>query len=341
MIAHTPKPPWKHTFVTLALVLAIPFATLGGLVGLAYVISNGPYPSVGLYWYLDSDPTAGGGMSAPYKQLLVRTDDPSLYYKSGDANTAWTKIGAGAAAGGTVTSIACGTGLSCTPSPITTTGTIAVNLTPTTCAAGQAEVSTAADGTSTCAAFGNTTSSSLTTNTIPVATGAHAIGDSSATDNGTTFGIGTKFAVTVATGALSAADGTLVVTVGSSAINTTFWQVNTAAGVPIVLDYLNHHNIYGITGDVGVAPSLSAGCGTGATVSSVKGVTHFTILTNATALGTCVATFSVALTSANPTCLIGARNAIPVVYDANATTVTLSTGIAGGVKYDVDCWDHP
>lgn len=86
--------------------------------------ANGPYPSVGLYWLDNTDPTAGGGMSAPLNQLLIRTDTPSLYYKSGAANTAWTRIGAGAG-GGTVTSITCGTGLSCSPgNPITTSGTI-------------------------------------------------------------------------------------------------------------------------------------------------------------------------------------------------------------------------
>jgi len=123
----------------------------------------GPYPSVGLYWFDNVDPTTGAGMSAPANQLLVRTDTPSIYYKSGPADTAWTKIGNGAGGGGTgtVTSVACGTGMSCSPSPITTTGTVNVNLTPTTCAAGTAEITTAANGTSTCSTFVNAVGTGL------------------------------------------------------------------------------------------------------------------------------------------------------------------------------------
>lgn len=56
-------------------------------------------PALGLYWRLASDPTAGAGQSAPLNQLLIRTDIPEIYYKSGAANTAWTRLGAG---GGTV-----------------------------------------------------------------------------------------------------------------------------------------------------------------------------------------------------------------------------------------------
>jgi hypothetical protein len=304
------------------------------------VTANGPYPAVGLYWYLDSNPTAGAGMPAPDKQLLIRTDTPSIYYKSGTTNTAWTQIGSAGGAG-TVSSITCGSGVSCTPNPITTTGTINVSLPTTTCPGGQAEISTAADGSSTCAAFGNTTSAVLTANKLPIATAAHTLGDSVASQDAgaTTFSIGSKFAVTVATGALSAADGTLVVTAGSSAINTSFWQVNQTNGTPISIEYATSSAVYVPTADLGTAPGLSAGCGTGATVSA-KGASKFTILTNATALGTCVATFSIPLASASPTCTVTARNAISVVYDANATTITLSTGLAGGVKYDVDCNDH-
>ena len=92
-----------------------------------YRTLDGPEPAVGLYWYASFDPTTGGGMAAPLNQLLVRTDTPALYYKSGTANTAWTKIGNGAAGGtGTVTSVACGTALNCTPDPIVTAGTVAL-----------------------------------------------------------------------------------------------------------------------------------------------------------------------------------------------------------------------
>jgi len=97
-----------------------------GIVAIAtYVLADGPQPSVGLYWFSSADPTIAPGMSAPLNQLLVRTDSPSLYYKSGATNTSWTKIGAGGPAG--VTSITCGTGLTCTPNPITGTGTIATS----------------------------------------------------------------------------------------------------------------------------------------------------------------------------------------------------------------------
>lgn len=140
-----------------------------GLVSIAVVVgivaaANGPQPSVGLYWYDNTDPTTGGGMSAPLNQLLVRTDSPSIYYKSGSTNTAWTKIGtaSGGGGGGTVTEVDCGTGMSCSPSPITTVGTVNVSLTPTTCAGGMAEVATAANGTSTCATFFDATGVGLT-----------------------------------------------------------------------------------------------------------------------------------------------------------------------------------
>jgi len=178
------------------------YATMIAFVALISIaaLADGPQPSVGLYWYDSHDPSISG-MAAPLNQLLVRTDLPSLYYKSGAANTAWTKIGS-VSSGGTVTSVACGTGLLCAPSsPITTAGTVNVALTPTTCAAGMAETATAADGTSTCSPFGNVTSGTLTANTIPKATGAGAIGNSSVTDDGTTFAVATsKLTVNESTG---------------------------------------------------------------------------------------------------------------------------------------------
>lgn len=102
------------------------------IVGAIYALvfaGNGPQPSVGLYWFLNSNPTAGSGISAPLNQLLIRTDTPSLYYKSGPASTAWTEIGApggGSGSAGTVSSILCEAGLTCTPNPITTTGDVMV-----------------------------------------------------------------------------------------------------------------------------------------------------------------------------------------------------------------------
>lgn len=105
---------------------------LGYLLGLAVIAgvayaSGQPEPAVGLYWYANSDPTMAPGVSAPMYQLLIRTDTQAVYWKSGSANTAWTKI-AGTGAGGSVTSITCtaGAGLLCTPNPITTSGTIGI-----------------------------------------------------------------------------------------------------------------------------------------------------------------------------------------------------------------------
>lgn len=232
-------------------------ASLVILVGIAYA-TVGPYPSLGLYWFDNVDPTSGGGMAAPLNQLLIRTDSPSIYYKSGSTNTAWTKIGTNASGGGTLTSVACGTGISCTPNPIIATGSVVLNITPTTCSSGQAEVTTSATGTSTCqtffqsgnfptttcgagtaatsiantgvatcSAFGNTTSSVLTTGTLPIATGtggsSHAIGDSPYSYNSGT-GVSTIDAsVNLTAGKTLSLDSILVVTTTRS--------VNTGTGL--------------------------------------------------------------------------------------------------------------
>jgi hypothetical protein len=58
-------------------------------------IPNGPEPALGLYWYDNADPTIAPGMPAPLEQLLIRTDIPALYYKSGYADTDWTLIAGG------------------------------------------------------------------------------------------------------------------------------------------------------------------------------------------------------------------------------------------------------
>lgn len=130
-------------------------AIVAGIVWAA--VPNGPQPAVGLYWYTNSDPTVGGGVAAPLAQLLIRQDVPSIYFKSGSANTAWTKIGSGAGGGaGTVTSLTCSTGLLCTPNPITTTGTETLNInggTTQTCPGGQAVTSESGVGIVGCSAF--------------------------------------------------------------------------------------------------------------------------------------------------------------------------------------------
>jgi hypothetical protein len=51
-------------------------------------------PAIGLYWYVDFDPTILPGVAAPLWQLLVRTDNNTLYYKAGLTDTAWILIGA-------------------------------------------------------------------------------------------------------------------------------------------------------------------------------------------------------------------------------------------------------
>lgn len=88
----------------------------------ARAILQGPEPAVGLYWVFSGDPTTGAGICAPQWQLGFRTDNNTLYYHSGVGCTAWTVFAAG---GGAISSITCLTGLTCTPNPITATGTIA------------------------------------------------------------------------------------------------------------------------------------------------------------------------------------------------------------------------
>ena len=85
----------------------------------------------GLVWSINSDPSVAPGLAAPQWQFAIRTDVPSLYYKSGTGNTAWTLLGSSSAGTGTVTSVACGANMSCSPSPITSAGTVATVSSPT------------------------------------------------------------------------------------------------------------------------------------------------------------------------------------------------------------------
>lgn len=55
-------------------------------------MASSVYPALGLYWFANVDPTAGAGVSGPLNQLLIRTDTPEIYYKSGAADTAWTSL---------------------------------------------------------------------------------------------------------------------------------------------------------------------------------------------------------------------------------------------------------
>lgn len=54
---------------------------------------------------LDSDPTvfAWGGTNAAANSILIRTDVPSTYYKSGPLKTNWTLVGSGGGGGGGLT----------------------------------------------------------------------------------------------------------------------------------------------------------------------------------------------------------------------------------------------
>ncbi len=72
---------WKSLAISLVLIV---------LLGASF-----PYPDMGLYYYTNQDPTVVG-VYAPQYQFLIRTDVPSIYYKSGAAITAWTKLGTGA-----------------------------------------------------------------------------------------------------------------------------------------------------------------------------------------------------------------------------------------------------
>lgn len=59
-------------------------------------------PWVGLVWVTNSDPTVGPGVAAPLWQPLIRTDDQTLYYKSGQLSTDWTALNGGGGGGGGV-----------------------------------------------------------------------------------------------------------------------------------------------------------------------------------------------------------------------------------------------
>ena len=186
----------------------------------------GPEPSVGLFWYETVDPTIGPGVCAPQWQLLIRTDVPSLYAKTGTSCTSWLLI-AGGAGTGTVTSVQCLTGLTCTPNPITHTGTIAADGSSPT-GTGINQHLTAWTGTSTLGdALGGSTDNGTTTTIGDNLTGAEqfaltgsiappALTGSSANDYAPT-GLGTTFVIdqsvtspTAITGLLAQPTGTQI-----------------------------------------------------------------------------------------------------------------------------------
>lgn len=91
------------------IVRALIIATIGGALGAAALMHaaggdddagvTDTHGQTGLLWSLNSDPTAGAGIAGPLWQLLVRTDVPSIYYKSGTGNTAWTNLSGGGGGG--------------------------------------------------------------------------------------------------------------------------------------------------------------------------------------------------------------------------------------------------
>jgi hypothetical protein len=75
--------------------------TLSVIAGLVFgAVPNGPQPNVGLTWYTSSNPTIPPGVTAPIAQLLIRQDVPSIYFKNGNAATAWILVGIGSGGGG-------------------------------------------------------------------------------------------------------------------------------------------------------------------------------------------------------------------------------------------------
>lgn len=315
-----------------------------GLVGLVAGLSwatNGPQPAVGLYWYDNTDPTAGAGMTAPLNQLLIRTDTPSIYYKSGSSNTSWTKIGTGTGGGGggTVTSVACGTGMSCAPSPITTTGTVSINLTPTSCSAGMAETATASDGTSTCNTFFNTAGTGLTSSGSTVSAnlaGAScaagtAVTSISSAGAGTCTAVGTVTSSTLtantivkATGASAIGNSLLTDNATTFAVNSTMFTVTEANGNTAVAGTFNSTGTTTLgdaTHDTSTGRDLTIGRNLISTAGTTTvGQTAQTIISPSAITGT--------VNDWAPTGLSGAT-AIIATLSAGTTLNGLTGGVAG------------
>ncbi len=120
---------------------------------------------------------------------------------------------------------------SSTGTGLTSTGAaVRVALTTTTCLAGSAEIATAADGTSTCGAFGTSSlTNGASSNVIPKSNGTNLV-TSSLTDDGTTFAVGsTALTVTESSGNTAIA-GTLNV-VGALTENSNRVYSSTGSGL--------------------------------------------------------------------------------------------------------------
>lgn len=111
---------------------------------------------------------------------------------NGGAYVLWT--GAGGASSGTVTSISAGTGITLTPNPIVTTGTVSLSTQLTAGSCTNCNITYNAQGQITVAANGSSGGGTVgpgTTNTVAKFTNANTVGDSQITDNGTVIQAGT------------------------------------------------------------------------------------------------------------------------------------------------------
>jgi hypothetical protein len=180
------------------------------------LIVDGPITNVATVW------TSGTGVpaiSCAIGDLFTRTNGAagSTLYSCTALNT-WTAVGG---TSGTVTSVATGTGL--TGGTITTTGTLSLNInggSTQTCSAGNFVSALSATGIATCTvpAGGGTITGSGTANTTTKFTGASAIGNAWALDDGTTWGVTSKFTITEASGN-TAVNGTLTADAGNRVID--------------------------------------------------------------------------------------------------------------------------
>lgn len=318
--------------------IVIALSTIGVIGGVAFAVTAGqPEPAVGLYWTSNADPTAGGGVSAPLWQLLWRTDQPSVYYKSGTANTAWTKVGSGTASGGTVTSIACGAGVSCSPaSPITTSGTISFGSTGTIgdlsawtgastlgnfagstgtgCTAGNVTtnvaISAAGAITNTCTAIGTAggLTGTLTAGKIPVAASPTSLTDGSWSDTGSALSTSSTVAVNAQFTTANQILRTGIIT--PTALNTT----------------TNNYNPTGLSGASIIIQSATAATAITGLVAQPTG-TVVTIVVPTTS------TFPITLSNLN-----GGSSAANQFRLPGSTTWTIDIGYSATLRYTGSDW---
>ena len=165
----------------------------------------------------------GGASSGAALLGLLSTCADGQVLKSGSSGTTWTC----ANDTGSVTSIA--TTAPIAGGTITTTGTLSL----TTCAANQIYKMSGGVWTCSADATGGVTNSAGA-NVIAKSDGTNLVA-SSATDNATTYAIGSKWSVTEADGSFSMINGNFVGTTSNVATNSAFTQINNATGTEIAL----------------------------------------------------------------------------------------------------------